>query len=81
MDKVKVKPTKGQNFKEIEVPTKNWNLDIRKKVNNLISSALESKLSKFDAYCEIIDITTALSEEEVFNLSSDEIQSIGLKIA
>ena len=82
MDKIKVKPLKDQEFKEIEVSTKNWNLDTRKKVNNLIALAIgEDKTTMFDACCEIIDTATTLNEEDVFNLSTDEIQSIGLRIA
>ena len=81
MDKVKITPTKDQDFKEIEVSTKNWNLETRKKVNKLFSSALnEEGATMFDACCEIIEIATTLSEDEVFNLSTDEIQSIGQKI-
>ena len=80
MDKVKVKPTEGQDFKEIEVSTKNWNLDTRKKVNKLIASALEGN-SMFEECCEILDIATTLTEEEVFNLSAQEIQTIAQQIA
>lgn len=79
MHKIKVKPTKGQDFKEIEVPAKNWNLDIRKKVNKLIASALEGN-SMFEECCEILDIATTLTEEEVFNLSAQEIQTIAQQI-
>ena len=82
MDKIKVKPLKDQEFKEIEVSTKNWNLDTRKKVNGLIALAIgEDKTTMFDACCEILDVATTLTEEDVFNLSTDEIQSIGLRIA
>ena len=81
MDKVKVKPTEGQDFKQLEVSTKNWNLDTRKKVNKLIATALSGDESMFDSYCEIIDIATTLTEDEVFNLSAEEIQTIGQQIA
>ena len=82
MDKIKVKPLKDQEFKEIEVSTKNWNLDTRKKVNGLIALAIgDDKTTMFDACCEILDVATTLTEEDVFNLSTDEIQSIGLRIA
>ena len=39
-DKIKVKPLEGQNFKEIEVSTKNWNLDTRKEINKLTAPVL-----------------------------------------
>ena len=38
MDKVKVTPTKDQDFKEIEVSTKNWNLKTRRDIEKLLSS-------------------------------------------
>ena len=79
---MKVKPLKDQEFKEIEVSTKNWNLDTRKKVNGLIALAIgEDKTTMFDACCDILEIGTTLTEDEMFNLSSDEIQTIGIRIA
>tara|TARA_Y100001963_G_C6778779_1_gene448763 strand:+ start:1832 stop:2104 length:273 start_codon:yes stop_codon:yes gene_type:complete len=83
MEKLKVKPLADQDFKEIEVATKNWNLETRKTVNRLITAALSDsdKTTMFDACCEIVNIATTLSEDDVFDLSTDEIQSIGLRIA
>ena len=80
MGSIKVKPLEGQKFKEIEVSTKNWNLDTRKKVNKLIATALEGN-SMFEECCEILDIATTLTEKEVFNLSAQEIQTIAQQIA
>lgn len=83
MANIKVKPLKDQDFKEIEVSTKNWNLETRKNINRLVSSAAhkDSELTMFEACCNIIDMATTLTEDEVFNLSTDEIQTIGMRIA
>ena len=83
MDKIKVKPAEGMDFKEVEVVTKNWNLKTRKKINKLITLALtdENETTMFDACCDILEIGTTLTEDEMFNLSSDEIQTIGIRIA
>ena len=82
-NKIKVQPLKDQDFKEIEVTTKDWNLETRKKINRLVASALsdDDSTTMFDACCQIVDMATTLSEEDVFNLSTDEIQTIGLRIA
>ena len=83
MDKINVKPSKGQDFKEVEVSTKNWNLKTRKKINRLITLALtdDNDTTMFDACCDILEMGTTLTEDEMFNLSTDEIQTIGLRIA
>ena len=77
-----IKPTRDEDFEEIKVTTKNWNLEIRRKVNGFLTSAYnkEDSTTEFDAYCEIIDIATTLTEKEVFNLSTDEIRIIGQEI-
>ena len=86
-DKIKVKPLEGQKFKEIEVSTKNWNLDTRRAINKLVAPILaeenmESKASMmFDAGCDILEMATTLTEEEIFNLSSAEIVAIGVRIS
>ena len=86
-DKIKVKPLEGQKFKEIEVSTKNWNLDTRKKVNKLTApvlaeESLEIKSNMmFDVGCDILEMATTFTEEEIFNLSSAEIVAIGFRIS
>ena len=85
-DKIKVKPLEGQKFKEIEVSTKNWNLDTRKEINKLTAPVLAEKddLSKgvmmFNVGCDILELATTLTKEEIFNLSSGEIVAIGFRI-
>ena len=84
MNSIKAKPYKSlghTDFKEIEVPLKLWNMESRKLVNTLLSKTQNQELSEFDAFCQIIENVTSLSEEDVFNLSTDEIQTIGLRIA
>ena len=82
MDKIKVKPVEGTDFKEIEVSTKNWNLETRKKINQSIRKGhLERNgYTMFDACCDVLEIATTLKEEDIFNLSKDEIEVIALKI-
>jgi len=86
-DKIKVKPLQGQKFKEIEVSTKNWNLDTRKVINKLLSPILAEENDEkrgnmmFEAGCDILEIATTLTEEEIFNLSSGEIVTIGFRIS
>ena len=86
-DKIKVKPLEGQKFKEIEVSTKNWNLDTRKEINKLLAPVLSEENMEirgnmmFEVGCEILGMATTLTEEEIFNLSSAEIVAIGLRIS
>ena len=86
-DKIKVKPLEGQKFKEIEVSTKNWNLDTRRAINKLVAPILaEENLTKqgsmmFNVGCAILEMATTLTEEEIFKLSSGEIIAIGFRIS
>ena len=89
MDKLKIKPFsekelgKKHNVKPMEVELKNWNLDARRKVNRLVQLAMNpnKETEIFDACCEILSITTTLEEDDIFKLSNDEIETIGLRIA
>ena len=86
-DKIKVKPLEGQKFKELEVSTKNWNLDTRKEINKLTAPVLAEENMEirgnmmFEVGCEILGMATTLTEEEIFNLSSSEIIAIGFRIS
>ena len=86
-DKIKVKPLEGQKFKEFEVSTKNWNLDTRKEINKLLDPVLSEENDQmrsnmmFDVGCDISEMATTLTEEEIFNLSSGEIVAIGFRIS
>ena len=86
-DKIKVKPLERQKFKEIEVSTKNWNLDTRRAINKLLAPVLaeEDVITQgnmmFDAGCDILEMATNFTEEETFNLSSAEIVAIGFRIS
>ena len=81
-EKLSIKPYKKLNhdFKEIEIATKSWNLESRKLVNRLVNDTQKNGTTEFDAYCEIIKNTTTLTAEEVFDLSDQEIQAIGIKV-
>ena len=86
-DKIKVKPLEGQKFKEIEVSTKNWNLDTRRAINKLMAPVLAEKDAitqgnmMFDVGCDMLEMATNFTEEEIFNLSSSEIVAIGFRIS
>ena len=86
-DKIKVKPLEGQKFKEIEVSTKNWNLDTRRAINKLTAPVLAEENMEirgnmmFEVGSEILGMATTLTEEEIFNLSSAEIVTIGFRIS
>ena len=86
-DKIKVKPLEGQKFKEIEVSTKNWNLDTRRAINKLVAPILAEENMEikgnmmFNAGCDILEMATTLTEQEIFNLSSAEIIATGFKIS
>ena len=82
-EKIKVKPYNElkHDFKEIEVATKSWNLETRRLVNKYVVEAGKNNgTTEFDAYCEIIKNTTTLTDEEIFNMSDQEIQAIGIKV-
>ena len=86
-DKIKVKPLEGQKFKEIEVSTKNWNLDTRRAINKLVAPILAEENMEikgnmmFNAGCDILEMATTLTEKEIFELSSSEIIAIGFRIS
>ena len=86
-DKIKVKPLEGQKFKEIEVSTKNWNLDTRRAINKLLAPVLAEKDAitqgnmMFDVGCDMLEMATNFTEEEIFNLSSSEIVAIGFRLS
>ena len=67
-DKIKVKPLEGTDFKEIEVSTKNWNLETRREIFRLFRKGTLEKngFTMFDAYCDVLNIATTLSEDDVF---------------
>ena len=89
-DKIKVKPLEGQKFKEIEVSTKNWNLDTRKEINKLTAPVLAEENMEirgnmmFEVGCEILGMATTLTEEEMkqwrdsSNCQTDFINEISL---
>ena len=81
---IKVKPTEKQSFKTFEITTKNWNLKTRKEINNLVANALSKQRENsdimFETYCSIIEKATNINENEAFNMSTEEIQSIAYKI-
>ena len=86
-EKIKVKPLEGQKFKEFEVSTKNWNLDTRRAINKLLSPVLveEDAITQgnmmLDIGCDILEMATTLTEEEIFNLSSAEIVAVGFRLS
>ena len=79
---IKVEPNKAlkHDFKEFEIPESKWNLKIRRDVNRMVDDCLKDKMSDFDAYCEILMLTTKFTEDDIFKLTNDEIQSAGLTI-
>ena len=81
--KIKVKPVEGTDFKEIEVTTKNWNLDTRRQINGFFQKGYLAKngYHMFDGFCDVLEIATTLTEDEIFKLSKDEIEVIAVKIA
>tara|TARA_Y100000296_G_scaffold82906_1_gene112775 strand:+ start:1567 stop:1851 length:285 start_codon:yes stop_codon:yes gene_type:complete len=87
MADIKVKPLEGQKFKEIEVSTKNWNLDTRRAINKLLAPVLSEENEElranmmFDVACDILKMATTLPEKEIFNLSSGEIVAAGFRIS
>ena len=87
MADIKVKPLEGQKFKEFEVSTKNWNLDTRRAVNKLVAPILAEDNMEikgnmmFNVGCDICEMATTLTEQEIFNLSSSEIIAIGFRIS
>ena len=82
-DKIKVKPIDGTDFKEIEITTKNWNLDTRKQINGFFRKGYMEKngYTMFDGFCDVLEIATTLTEDEIFKLSKDEIEVIAVRIA
>ena len=83
MSKISVSPLKGQgNFKKIEVATKNWNLQTRTEINKLYSKALdaESDVYLFEAGYKILEMATTFTEEDIFNLSQEEISAIAFRL-
>ena len=82
-DKIKINPVEGTDFKEIEITTKNWNLETRRLINKVIrqGSFEKNDYNLFDACCDVLNLATTLSEDDVFKLSKDEIEVAALRIA
>ena len=82
-DKIKIKAPEGIDFKEVEVTTKNWNLETRKTINRFIRQGHLEKngYCMFDACCDVLDMLTTLTEDDIFKLSKDEIEVVALRIA
>ena len=82
-EKIKIKPVEGTDFKELEITTKNWNMDTRKLINSAFRRGYTEKNGywMFDAYCDVLQVATTITKDEMFNLSKDEIEVIACKIA
>ena len=82
-EKIKVKPVEGSDFKEIEVTTKNWNMETRKLINRAFRKGRAEKNGywMFDAFCDVLEMSTTLTEDDIFKLSKDEIEVIACRIA
>ena len=77
MNKIKVKPIEGTDFKEIEVSTKNWNLETRKEIFKLFHKAYKDEgYTTFEAACDVLLLCTNFTEDDIFNLSEEEIEVI-----
>ena len=82
-EKIKIKPVEGVDFKEVEIETKDWNLETRKTINRLIRQGHLEKngYCMFDACCDVLGMFTTLSEDAIFKLSKNEIEVIALQMA
>tara|TARA_Y100000401_G_C8243083_1_gene184096 strand:+ start:26 stop:289 length:264 start_codon:yes stop_codon:yes gene_type:complete len=72
---------KGEGVKPFKLDIKEFNLNERIELNNLLYKFFNNKEGMFGPAIDIVRISTDLSDEEINNYSNDEIFSIAISVS
>ena len=72
---------KGEGIKPFKLDIKEFNLNERIELNNLLYKFFNNKEGMFGPAIDIVRISTELSDEEINNYSNDEIFSIAISVS
>ena len=72
---------KGEGVKPFKLDIKEFNLNERIELNNLLYKFFNNKEGMFGPAIDIVRISTDLSDEEINNYSNDEIFAIAISVS
>ena len=72
---------KGEGIKAFKIEVKEFNLQERIELNNLLYKFFNNKDGMFSPAIEIVRLATDMSDEEINNYSNDEIFSIAISVS
>ena len=72
---------KGEGVKSFKLEIKDFNLNERIDLNNLLYKFFNNNEGMFGPAIDIVRISTDLSDEEINNYSNDEIFSIAISVS
>ncbi len=82
MKEIKIKAIKGITDDEIKISCNDWNMETRRNINRFADKARAGRngYGLFDATCDIILTGTTLTEENLFDLSKDQLDIIAGRV-
>ena len=72
---------KGEGIKTFKLEVKDFNLNDRIELNNLLYQFFNNKEGMFSPAIDIVRMATELSDEEINNYSNDEIFQIAIEVS
>ena len=72
---------KGEGVKSFKLEIKDFNLNERIDLNNLLYKFFNNKEGMFGPAIDIVRLATDMSDEEINNYSNDEIFSIAISVS
>ena len=72
---------KGEGIKPFKLEVKDFNLNDRIELNNLLYQFFNNKEGMFSPAIDIVRMATELSDEEINNYSNDEIFQIAIAVS
>jgi hypothetical protein len=72
---------KGEGIKPFKLEVKDFNLNDRIELNNLLYQFFNNKEGMFSPAIDIVRMATELSDEEINNYSNDEIFQIAIEVS
>ena len=72
---------KGEGIKTFKLEVKDFNLNDRIELNNLLYQFFNNKEGMFSPAIDIVRMATELSDEEINNYSNDEIFQIAIAVS
>ena len=72
---------KGEGIKAFKIEVKEFNLQERKEINNLLYQFFNNKEGMFSPAIDIVRLATDFSDEEINNYSNEEIFQIAITVS